>query len=38
MPNLSSFLPKVKPGVSFSTTKQLAPRAPFALSVMAKTV
>ena len=28
MPIFFSFLPKVKPGVPFSITKQLTPRAP----------
>ncbi len=38
MPILFSFLPKVNPGVPFSTMKAEAPRAPLDLSVMAMTV
>ena len=38
MPSLSSFLPKVKPGVPFSTMMQEAPRGPLAGFVRAMTV
>jgi hypothetical protein len=38
IPILFSFLPKVNPGVPFSTMKADAPRAPLDLSVMAMTV
>ena len=38
MPILFSFLPKVKPGVPFSTMKAEAPRAPRSGSVRAMTV
>ncbi len=37
MPILFSFLPKLNPGVPFSTMKQLTPRAPRFLSVTANT-
>jgi hypothetical protein len=38
MPSFFSFLPKVNPGVSFSTMIALAPRLPLAGSVRAMTV
>ena len=38
MPIFFSFLPKVKPGVPFSTTSALAPRLPLAASVITTTV